>query len=66
MNQCSNIRIERIKANIKQGDLANRLNISPQYLRKLEKNEANPSRDLMLRIAKELDTNVMDLFFDEQ
>ncbi len=59
------IKIKRIKKGKKQKDLAKAVGISPQYLRLLEKGESNnPSREVMLKIAKELDSTVDELFFN--
>lgn len=57
------LKAQRVKKGIKQGALANRLGISPQYLCKIEKGEAEPKRDLMLKIAEALGEDVKTLFF---
>lgn len=61
-----NVKSVRVKKDIKQGVLAEKLNITPQYLRKIEKGEIEPRRDLMLKLAKALDTTVQELFFSEE
>jgi putative transcriptional regulator len=57
------LKLKRIENNLKQYELAKRVNISPQYLRLLEKDKANPTKDIMERIAKELNSNIDELFF---
>ncbi|SHF17836.1 helix-turn-helix transcriptional regulator [Alkalibacter saccharofermentans] len=59
------IKAKRVERGIKQMDLSQSIGISQQYLSKIEKNAANPSRDLMIKIAKELDADIKDLFFNE-
>ncbi len=60
-----NLKIKRIEKNLKQYELAESVGITPQYLRLLEKGEANPSRDIMIKISKKLETSVDELFFNE-
>ncbi|MEQ8156670.1 MAG: helix-turn-helix transcriptional regulator [Clostridiaceae bacterium] len=55
----------RVMKGIKQSDLAKQLGITPQYLNKIEKGNAEPRRDLMIKIAKILDCSVTELFFEE-
>ncbi|WP_349818085.1 MULTISPECIES: helix-turn-helix transcriptional regulator [Clostridium] len=62
----SNLKIERIKKGFKQGMFAKQLGITPQYLRLIEKGAVEPRRDLMIKIAKALDTTVAELFFSEE
>ena len=58
------LKIKRIEKGLKQYELAKNVGISSQYLRLLEKGQANnPSRELMSNIAKELDSTVDELFF---
>lgn len=61
------IKLRRIELGIKQKDLAVSIGISQQYLNRLEagKNK-NPSRKLMIVIAKVLETDVQTLFFSEE
>lgn len=58
-----NVKIARIKAKIKQKDLAEAVGISREYIRKIENDEANPTRDLMIKIAEALNSTVQELFF---
>jgi transcriptional regulator with XRE-family HTH domain len=60
------IKLERIKRNIKQSDLASRLNITPQYLRLIEKEEVDPRYNLLSKISKELGTSVSYLISEEE
>lgn len=61
-----NLKLARIKQGIKQKDLAINLGITPQYLNNIEKGKTEPRRDLMIKIAKALNTTVQALFFDEE
>ncbi|CUP24894.1 phage transcriptional regulator [Clostridium baratii] len=61
-----NVRSERVKQNIKQGEFAKELGITPQYLCLIEKGEVEPRRDLMIKIAKALKSDVVTLFFSEE
>ncbi|MCF8002005.1 MAG: helix-turn-helix domain-containing protein [Halanaerobiales bacterium] len=58
------IKIERIKRHIKQYEFAEKLGISREYLRLIEKEEANPTKKIMVKIAEELDSTVDELFFN--
>ncbi|MBV4439328.1 helix-turn-helix transcriptional regulator [Clostridium tyrobutyricum] len=59
------LKAERVRKGIKQGELAKRLGITPQYLCKIEKGVADPRRELMLEIAHILQADVRELFFNE-
>ncbi|XZK29971.1 helix-turn-helix transcriptional regulator [Clostridium perfringens] len=61
-----NVRSERVKQNIKQGDFAKKLGITPQYLCLIEKGEVEPRRDLMLKMAQLLNSDVVTLFFSNE
>lgn len=61
----SNLKIERIKKGFKQGAFAKQLGITPQYLRLIEKGVVEPRRDLMIKIAKELNSDVAAIFFSD-
>ncbi len=60
------IKLERVKRNIKQNDMASRLNVTPQYLRLLEKGEVDPRYNLLSKISKELDISVSYLISEEE
>ncbi|WP_242830401.1 helix-turn-helix transcriptional regulator [Clostridium thermobutyricum] len=57
---------ERVKQDIQQKDFAKELGITPQYLCLIEKGKVEPRRDLMIKIAKALDTTVQELFFTDE
>ncbi len=60
------IKLERVKTNKRQYEFAREVGISSQYLRQIESGRANnPSREIMEKIAKALNTSVGELFFDE-
>ncbi|MDB1949186.1 helix-turn-helix transcriptional regulator [Clostridium tertium] len=57
----------RVLNGIKAKDFAEKLGISREYLRLIENGKAkNPNKDLMIRIAKALDSDVQTLFFSEE
>lgn len=58
-----NTKITRIKLRIKQQDLAKQVGISREYLRRIENDSANPSREIMIKIAAALNSTVQELFF---
>lgn len=60
-----NLKAERVRKGIKQGELADKVGITPQYLCLIEKGEVEPRRDLMIKIAKELNSDVVTLFFSD-
>lgn len=64
-NMIYKLKAKRVEKGIKQHDLAEQLGISPQYLCKIEKGQADPKRDLMIRIATALGEDVQQLFFIE-
>ena len=57
------VKISRIERGYKQIDLASKVGITPQYLRLIETGKANPTREIMKKIANELGKPVEDLFF---
>lgn len=60
------LKIERIKRNIKQKQLAKTLGITQQHLYRIEKGDVDLKKSLMLKIAKALDTTVQELFFSDE
>lgn len=61
------IKASRVGQGIKAGEFAKTLGISREYLRLIENGKAkNPNRDLMIKIAKALDTTVQELLFSEE
>lgn len=66
MNTGLNIKLKRIEKGYLEKDFSQIVNITPQYLRLIEKGIAkNPSKNLMSKIAKALDSSVQELFFDK-
>ncbi|MDK0619067.1 helix-turn-helix transcriptional regulator [Clostridium perfringens] len=62
-----NLKIQRIKMKKKQKEIAQEVGITQQYLANLENGKSkNPSRDLMIKLAKALDTTVQELFFSDE
>lgn len=59
------LKAKRVELGIKQTELAKRLNISAQYLCKIENGDIDPRRNLMIAIAKELGMEPQKLFFDD-
>ena len=60
------LKFKRIRKGYKQYEFAEKVGITPQYLRMLEKGEANPSKALMMVISRELETSVDELFFQDE
>lgn len=62
-----NLKLRRIKMRKKQKEIAEQVGITQQYLANLENGKSkNPSRNLMIKLAKVLDTTVQELFFSEE
>ncbi|ADZ83200.1 helix-turn-helix transcriptional regulator [Cellulosilyticum lentocellum] len=60
------LKIRRIELGIKQGFAANEIGVSQQYLANLESGRStNPSREVMLKLAKLYGCSVQELFFTE-
>lgn len=59
------LKAKRVERGILQKDFAKELGVTPQYIYNIENGKAEPRRDLMIKIAKILDTTVAELFFDE-
>lgn len=62
VNKVSEIRHNK---GISQKELAQVLNISVNYLNKIERGKRDPSLKLAVRIAKLLDCTLNDIFFEE-
>ena len=61
------IKALRVGRGIGASDFAKQLGISREYLRLIENGKAkNPNKDLMIKIAKALDSTVQELFFSEE
>ncbi|MDU2196965.1 MAG: helix-turn-helix transcriptional regulator [Peptostreptococcaceae bacterium] len=61
MSLGKNIKKERVLRDIKQQDLAKSVGITPQYLRRIEKDEVDVKLSLIRKIAKILDITVNEL-----
>lgn len=59
------IKAIRTGLGIKQQDLANRLNISRQYLSKIEKNQTNPNNNIKKALAAALNSSIEELFLND-
>lgn len=60
----NNVKIARIKASLKQEQLASRTGITRQTIGLIEKGTYNPSLQLCLAIAKALNKTLDDLFWE--
>lgn len=61
------IKALRVGQGFKAGEFANRIGISREYLRQIENGQAkNPNKEIMTKIAKELNSDVVTLFFSEE
>lgn len=61
-----NLKIARIKKGLSQEEVCELARVGRVTLSKLENGEGNPRRDLMIRLAKVLETPVEELFFNEE
>jgi len=59
------VKLKRIEKGFKQFELAKIVGISSTYLRQIESGQANPTKDIMEKIASALDTPAGVLFFEE-
>ena len=57
------IKAARIKKGMKQDDLCELVSISRSTLSKIENEECDIKRSLMIKISEVLDTSVQELFF---
>ena len=61
------IKALRVGEGLKAGEFAKELGISREYLRLIENGKAkNPSKKLMIAIAKALNSTVQELFFSDE
>ncbi len=56
-----NIRKYRIQKNMKQAELAEKVNVSPQHICHIEKSKSTPSLSILVSIANELDIDLNSL-----
>ena len=60
------VKAKRVCLGFKQGEFAEKVGISREYLRLIENGKAkNPSVELIKKISKELNSTPQDLFFSE-
>lgn len=61
------IKLKRIEKKFKQYEMAEKIGISREYLRRIENNTAkNPSIGVMKKISEVLEISVQELFFNEE
>ncbi|MBM7580974.1 helix-turn-helix transcriptional regulator [Jeotgalibacillus terrae] len=60
----NNVKITRMNASITQEQLAKRTGVTRQTIGLIEKGEYNPSLQLCVAIAKELNKTLDDLFWE--
>ena len=60
------IKKRRMELGYSQTEFADKLNITNDWLSRLENGKAYPSRKLALKIAKELNVDFIDIFFNQQ
>ncbi|MEI3611083.1 helix-turn-helix transcriptional regulator [Pseudogracilibacillus sp. SO30301A] len=60
----NNVKIARIKASLKQEQLASRTGVTRQTIGLIEKGNYNPSLQLCVAIAKALNKTLDDLFWE--
>ena len=56
-----NIRKYRIQKSMKQAELAEKVNVSPQHICHIEKNKSTPSLSILVSIANELEIDLNSL-----
>jgi putative transcriptional regulator len=59
------LKAKRVEKGITQKEFAKKVGITPNYLISVEMGRVEPRRNLMVKIAKELDADVTELFFSE-
>jgi transcriptional regulator with XRE-family HTH domain len=66
MNIGTNIKIVRTARGIKQADIAEQLNIAPNYISMIEANKRSPSLTMIKKIAKVLNVPTSVLVLDDK
>ncbi|ANY12310.1 MULTISPECIES: helix-turn-helix transcriptional regulator [Leuconostoc] len=61
----TNIKTYRTIKELTQEDLANRVGVRRETIMRLENAKYNPSLELAVKISKELDTTIEELFYFE-
>lgn len=59
------MKIARMEKGLTQSELANKIGITRQTVGLIEKEDYNPTLQLCIAIAKELDKTLNDLFWEE-
>ncbi|EOU1504281.1 helix-turn-helix transcriptional regulator [Clostridium perfringens] len=59
------IKLARIKKNLTQKELAEKLGVTPQYLRLIELDKIDIKKSLMIKLSMILEISIQDLFFKE-
>lgn len=60
------IKIARMEKGLTQSELAKRIGVTRQTVGLIEKGDYNPTLQLCIAIAKELDQTLNDLFWEEE
>ena len=60
------IKKRRTEMGYSQTEFADKLNITNDWLSRLENDKAYPSRKLALKISRELKVDFIDIFFNQQ
>ena len=68
LNTMSNIKMKvaRVEKQLSQQELADLCEVTRQTIGLIEKGKYNPTLNLCIRISKELDKTLNDLFWDEE
>lgn len=64
-DMANKIKLARVEKGLTQAQLAKRVNSTRQTIGLIEKGEYNPSLNLCIAIAKELEKTLDDLFWEE-
>ncbi len=59
------MRLARMEKNLSQAELARRIGVSRQTINMIENSGYNPTIELCVRICRELDVTLNDLFWEE-
>ena len=59
------VKIARMEKGLTQSELANKIGVTRQTVGLIEKGDYNPTLQLCIAIAKELDQTLNDLFWEE-
>lgn len=62
----THVLLARLKKGMKQYEVAEKVGITPQYLRLIEKGEINLNLKLMRSLSEVLEVGIMELFFNEE